>query len=59
MQTIFNKRIDTYEQENPIFRVVGSEHCKKYCKKIFEEKLITLIKINFLISITKTNPYGE
>ena len=25
MQTIFSKRIGTYEQENPIFRVIGSE----------------------------------
>ena len=35
MQTIFNKRNDTYEQENPIFRVIGSEHCKKYCQKLY------------------------
>ena len=25
MQTIFSKRIHTYEQENQIFRVIGSE----------------------------------
>ena len=37
MQSIFNKRTDTYEQENPIFIVVrrSSEYCKKYCQKIF------------------------
>ena len=35
MWTVFNMRIDTYEQENPIFRVIGTEYCKKYCKKIF------------------------
>ena len=42
LQTSFNKRIDTYEQENPIFRVIGSEYCKKYCQKIFQEKLIII-----------------
>ena len=29
MPTVFNKRIDTYEQENPIFGVIGTEYCKK------------------------------
>ena len=35
MPTVFNKRIDTYEQENPVFRVIGTEYCKKNRKKIF------------------------
>ena len=42
MQTVFSKRVDTYEQENPIFRVTGAEYCKKYCKEIFQEKLFLL-----------------
>ena len=59
MQTIFNERIDTFEQKNPIFRVKGSEYCKRNCKKIFYEKLIIFINLVSLISITKTNFYGK
>ena len=55
-----------YKQETPILRVIGSDYCKKYCKKmllflllLYIITIIFLIKRNCLISITKTNFYGK
>ena len=58
MQAILNKRIDTYEQENLVFKVIGTEYCKQY-NLLFLLRQIVWLVLEKLIFMSRTIDYSQ
>ena len=58
MQAVLNKRIDTYEQESSIFKVIGTEYCKQ-CNLLFLLRQIVWLVLEKLIFMSRTIDYSQ